>query len=55
MDDSGSKKITSFFNSSKGFHETETAMMSPTSILDNKPFYVFKKNPFWSETNNSKA
>ncbi|KAK2404812.1 FCS-Like Zinc finger [Trifolium repens] len=56
MDDSGSKKITSsFFNSSKGFHETETTMMSPTSILDNKPFSVFKKNPFWSETNNSKT
>ncbi|GAU49793.1 hypothetical protein TSUD_46100 [Trifolium subterraneum] len=62
MDDSCSKKITSssFFNSSnlftnftpKGccFHETETTMMSPTSILDNKPFSVFKKNPFWSET-----
>jgi hypothetical protein len=56
MDDSGSKKVTSsFFNSSKGFHETETTMMSPTSILDNKPFSVFKKNPFWSETNNSKT
>lgn len=55
MEDSSSKKITSsFFNSpklftSKGFHETET-MMSPTSILDTKPFSCFK-NPFWSETN----
>ncbi|XP_045815323.1 FCS-Like Zinc finger 8-like isoform X1 [Trifolium pratense] len=66
MDDSGSKKITSsFFNSSNLFtnftpkgcfhHETESTMMSPTSILDNKPFSVFKKNPFWSETNSPKT
>lgn len=57
-----SKRITlSFFNSpklftnfaSKGFHETETAMMSPTSILDSKPFNGFKKNYFWCETANS--
>ncbi|CAK8573699.1 unnamed protein product [Lathyrus sativus] len=54
-----SKRISlSFFNSpklftsfaSKGFHESETTMMSPTSILDSKPF---KKNHFWSETTNS--
>ncbi|RDY11812.1 Protein MARD1 [Mucuna pruriens] len=37
----------------KGFHETET-MMSPTSILDSKPFSGFK-NPFWSETNSPRT
>lgn len=54
------KKIaSSFFNSPrllftpKSSHETET-MMSPTSILDNKPFSALK-NPFWSETNSPKT
>ena len=49
--------MSSFFNSprlftsftSKVLHETE-AVMSPTSILDSKPFSAFK-NPFWSEAN----
>ncbi|XP_004496709.1 FCS-Like Zinc finger 8-like isoform X1 [Cicer arietinum] len=69
MEDSGSstccgekyKKITSssFFNSpklftQKGFHETETMMMSPTSILDSKNFSGLK-NPFWSETNSPRT
>ncbi|MED6173817.1 hypothetical protein PIB30_063237 [Stylosanthes scabra] len=37
--------------SSKGvFQETEGMMMSPTSILDSKPFSAFKNHPFWSET-----
>lgn len=39
--------------SSKGFHETET-MMSPTSILDTKPFSGFR-NPFRSETNSPRT
>uniref|UniRef100_A0A5B6ZW98 FLZ-type domain-containing protein n=1 Tax=Davidia involucrata TaxID=16924 RepID=A0A5B6ZW98_DAVIN len=33
---------------SKGFTDTES-VMSPTSILDSKPFSAFK-NPFWSDT-----
>lgn len=66
MADSGSsekhkKPASSFFSSPrlftnftpKGFHETET-MMSPTSILDTKPFSGFK-NPFWSETNSPRT
>ncbi|KAL5070078.1 hypothetical protein RYX36_020965 [Vicia faba] len=61
-DSSGSKRNTlSFFSSpklftnftSKGFHETETSMMSPTSILDSKTFNGFRKNHFWSESRNS--
>ncbi|ESW15264.1 hypothetical protein PHAVU_007G058400 [Phaseolus vulgaris] len=67
MADSGSSEkykksvSSSFFGSPrlftnftpKGFHETET-MMSPTSILDSKPFSGFK-NPFWSETNSPRT
>lgn len=64
MADSGEKYKkpgSSFFSSPrlftnftpKGFHETET-MMSPTSILDSKPFSGFK-NPFWSETNSPRT
>lgn len=51
-DSSGSKRIgLSLFNSpnlftSKGFHETETSIMSPTSILDSKTFNGFRKNHF---------
>ena len=44
-----SPRLFTNFTSKGGFHETET-MMSPTSILDSKPFSGFK-NPFWSETN----
>ncbi|KAK7280108.1 hypothetical protein RJT34_25170 [Clitoria ternatea] len=55
------KPMSSFFSSPrlftnltpKGFHETET-MMSPTSILDSKPFSGFK-NPFWTETNSPRT
>ncbi|KAJ1384356.1 Zf-FLZ domain [Sesbania bispinosa] len=52
------KPTTSFFSSprlftSKVLYETE-AMMSPTSILDSKPFSAFK-NPFWSETNSPRT
>ncbi|TKY51173.1 hypothetical protein E2542_SST22683 [Spatholobus suberectus] len=55
------KPASSFFSSPrlftnftpKVFHETET-MMSPTSILDSKPFSGFK-NPFWSETNSPRT
>lgn len=55
------KPISSFFSSprlftgftSKGFSETE-AVMSPTSILDSKPFSGLR-NPFWSETNTPKT
>ncbi|XP_015941552.1 FCS-Like Zinc finger 8 [Arachis duranensis] len=53
-----SSSSSSFFSSftSKGvFQETESMMMSPTSILDSKPFSGFKKNPFWSETSNNKT
>ncbi|MED6205509.1 hypothetical protein PIB30_018291 [Stylosanthes scabra] len=68
VDSEKQKKLTSssssFFSSprlftnlasSKGvaFQETEGMMMSPTSILDSKPFSAFK-NPFWSETTHSK-
>ncbi|KAK6913955.1 Zf-FLZ domain [Dillenia turbinata] len=51
------RRLTSFFFSSprlyttfssKGFLETES-VMSPTSILDGKPFSAFK-NPCWSDT-----
>ncbi|XP_058763449.1 FCS-Like Zinc finger 8-like [Vicia villosa] len=63
-DSSGSKRIgLSLFNSpklftnftSKGFHETETSMMSPTSILDSKTFNGFRKNRFWSEATNTNS
>lgn len=55
------KPTSSFFSSPrlftnltpKGFHEPET-MMSPTSILDSKPFSGFK-NPFWSETSSPRT
>ncbi|XP_027365176.1 FCS-Like Zinc finger 8-like isoform X2 [Abrus precatorius] len=55
------KPTSSFFSSPRlftnfspqVFHETET-MMSPTSILDSKPFSGFK-NPFWSETNSPRT
>ncbi|KAA8548654.1 hypothetical protein F0562_000338 [Nyssa sinensis] len=48
-------RTSSFFSSprlftgfaSKGFTDTES-VMSPTSILDSKPFSAFK-NPFWSD------
>ncbi|KAG4972770.1 Protein MARD1 [Glycine max] len=55
------KLVSSFFSSPKLFAnftskvlcETE-AMMSPTSILDTKPFSGLK-NPFWSETNSPRT
>ncbi|KAI4317860.1 hypothetical protein L6164_025691 [Bauhinia variegata] len=55
------KPTSSFFSSprlftnftSKGFNETD-AVMSPTSILDSKPFCGFR-NPFWSETNSPRT
>lgn len=53
------KTSSSFFGSprlftcfaTKGFPDTES-MMSPTSILDSKPFSAFR-NPFWSDSNSS--
>ncbi|XP_057424933.1 FCS-Like Zinc finger 8 [Lotus japonicus] len=70
MTDSGSssspaenhrKSGSSFFNSPrlftnlspKSFNEAET-MMSPTSILDSKPFSGLK-NPFWCESNSPRT
>lgn len=55
------KLVSSFLSSPKLFTnftskvlcETE-AMLSPTSILDSKPFYGLK-NPFWSETNSPRT
>ncbi|KAI4345655.1 hypothetical protein L6164_012755 [Bauhinia variegata] len=55
------KPTSSFFSSprlftnftSKGLNEAD-AVMSPTSILDSKPFSGFK-NPFWSETNSPRT
>ncbi|KAJ7980019.1 protein MARD1 [Quillaja saponaria] len=46
---SSSPKLFTNFTSSKGFSETE-AVISPTSILDTKPFFGLR-NPFWSEAN----
>lgn len=51
------KPTSSFFTSprlftsftSKGYSETD-AVMSPTSILETKPFFGLR-NPFWSESN----
>ncbi|XP_015088408.1 FCS-Like Zinc finger 8-like [Solanum pennellii] len=55
-----SRKTSSFFGSprlftcfaAKGFPDTES-IMSPTSILDSKPFTVLR-NPFWSDPKSPK-
>ncbi|VVA20923.1 PREDICTED: MARD1 [Prunus dulcis] len=55
--DKYTKPTSSFFTSprlftsftSKGYSETD-AVMSPTSILETKPFFGLR-NPFWSESN----
>ncbi|KAJ8543221.1 hypothetical protein K7X08_005744 [Anisodus acutangulus] len=52
--DNSRKTCSSFFGSprlftTKGFPDTES-IMSPTSILDSKPFSAFR-NPFWSDLN----
>ncbi|XP_060180364.1 FCS-Like Zinc finger 8 isoform X1 [Lycium barbarum] len=54
--DNTRKTCSSFFGSprlftSKGFPDTES-IMSPTSILDTKPFSAFR-NPFWSDLNSN--
>ncbi|KAK4357108.1 hypothetical protein RND71_022718 [Anisodus tanguticus] len=51
-----SRKTSSCFGSprlftAKGFPDTES-IMSPTSILDSKPFTAFR-NPFWSDLNSN--
>lgn len=57
--DNSRKISSSFFGSprlftcfaTKGFPDTES-IMSPTSILDSKPFSAFR-NPFWSDSNSN--
>lgn len=49
---SSPRLFTNFTSKGTGLPETET-VMSPTSILDSKPFSGLR-NPFWSESNNTK-